>query len=249
MMVKLMTRLDLFITEKGYYQNRTRASRAIMEGCVKVDGNVVTKTSYGVDNTSEISCSEDPVPYVSRGGLKLERALNVFNIIVDGKEVLDIGASTGGFTEVLLSKGAKSVTAVDVGHGQLAEILKNDKRVVNMEGTDIRNLTEEIYKDKYDFVCADVSFISLKLIIPSIMTFMKPGASCVCLIKPQFEVGRRSALSKKGVVKDPKTHKKIIEGLSEELSKKLVVKKVIPSPVKGGDGNTEYLVWAEKPLV
>ena len=193
-------RLDIYLTEDHRYESRARASRAVKEGCVRVNGRTVTKPSYDIDpETDAVLCAADPVPYVGRGALKLLYALDKYAINVHNLKAVDIGASTGGFTEVLLQKGAASVACVDVGHGQLAEKIRADARTAVYEDTDIRSFREG--EGTYDIACADVSFISIKLIVPHIYRLLRDNGIAVCLIKPQFEVGR-SLLNKKGIVKD-----------------------------------------------
>lgn len=243
-----MSRLDVYLTEHHIYASRERAKRAVQEGLVSVNGQVVTKASFEVCEEDTVSGAKDPVPFVSRGGLKLEGAFAVCSIDVKGCSCLDVGASTGGFTQVLLNRGAASVTAVDVGHGQLAEELKNDRRVINLEGTDIRNLPEDACKEAFDFVSIDVSFISLTHVLPCVYSYMKQGGICVALIKPQFELGRK-ALNKKGIVKDSRLLPGAVEAVSNcALAVGFHVKKVLESPIKGGDGNTEFLLIMEKDI-
>lgn len=233
-------RLDAYLADNNIYDSRTRAARAIKEGCVCVNGVVVTKTSYDVcPEKDDISCGEDPVPYVGRGALKLEHAVKNFEIDIKSKKAVDIGASTGGFTQVLLQHGAEYVAAVDVGHGQLAEIIKNDQRVESFEGTDIRDFIQG--EGTYDIAVTDVSFISLKLIVPHIYRLLAVGGVAVVLIKPQFEVGRKF-LNKKGVVKDIKTAIRAVDDVSEFMkSIGFEILGKCESPVKGGDGNTEFI--------
>ena len=233
-------RLDAYLAENNIYDSRTRAARAIKEGCVRVNGVVVTKSSYDVcAEKDDISCSEDPVPYVGRGALRLEHAVKNFQIDVKGKKAVDIGASTGGFTQVLLKHEAEYVAAVDVGHGQLAELIRNDERVESFEGTDIRDFIQG--EGTYDIAVTDVSFISLKLIVPHIHRLLTVGGVAVVLIKPQFEVGRKF-LNKKGVVKDIKTAVCAADEVVEFIkSVGFEILGKCESPVKGGDGNTEFI--------
>lgn len=238
-------RLDAFLAEKNIYESRTRAARAVKEGCVQVNGAVVTKASYEIDEAEDvIQCMADPVPYVGRGALKLEFALGYFAIDVNGMMAVDIGASTGGFTEVLLERNAAYVAAVDVGKNQLAEKLKKDSRVMSFESTDIRNFSEG--EGLYDIAVTDVSFISVKMIIPHIYRLLKQNGSAVILIKPQFEVGR-ALLNKKGVVKDLKEAKKAAENIVCFLENSgFDVIGLSESPVKGGDGNTEFICFCRR---
>ena len=203
-------RLDTLIVEKGLVPSREKAKRIIMCGNVYIDNQKVDKCGIKIDEEKEIEIRGNPLPYVSRGGLKLEKALQVFNIDVSNKVSVDIGASTGGFTDCLLKNGAKKVYAVDVGYGQLAWELRNDERVVNMERINARYLTDAQIHDKADIVTIDVSFISLKLILPAAVNLMKPEGVIICLIKPQFEAGKEQ-VGKKGVVKDENIHIDVIE--------------------------------------
>lgn len=233
-------RLDVYITDKGCYESRTRAVRAIKEGLVSVNGRVCTKPAYEIDSDDdEIECMPDPVPYVGRGALKLEFALDKYSINVHNFNAVDIGASTGGFTDVLLQRGASHVSCVDVGHGQLADKIRNDKRTSVFEDTDIRCFKEG--EGTYDIACTDVSFISIKLIIPHIFRLLKENGIAVCLIKPQFELGKK-ALNKKGVIKDKRLAEKCAEDIKCVLdSSGLMPLGLTESPVKGGDGNTEFI--------
>ncbi len=241
-----MSRLDVYLTEHNIYASRERSRRAIREGLVSVNGKVVVKASFEVCENDVVQGGSDPVPYVSRGGLKLESVFLLWPMDVTSLQCLDVGASTGGFTQVLLSRGAASVTAVDVGHGQLAEELRADKRVINLEGTDIRGLPAAEYGGRFDFVSIDVSFISLTHVLPSVYSYMKPKSLCVALVKPQFELGRR-ALNKKGVVKNKAMLPKAVETVSDcARSIGFIMEKCVPSPIKGGDGNTEFLLVLTK---
>lgn len=241
-----MSRLDVYLTEKGFYSSRARAKRAIDEGLVTVNGKVVTKSSFDVLNSDVVEAGEDPVPYVSRGAFKLEGAFSFYPIDIENMVCLDVGASTGGFTEVLLNKGASKVTAVDVGHGQLHPDIANNPKVENLEGTDIRNLDIDVHGERYDFAGIDVSFISLTYILPSVVSYLKKDAFCVALIKPQFELGKK-ALNKNGVVKQeemlPEAVKKVTECAKVCGFEVLMTK---DSPVKGGDGNREFLAVMRK---
>lgn len=241
-----MSRLDVYLTEHNIYTSRARSQRAVQEGKVSVNGKIVTKPAYEVCEKDVVAAAADPVPFVSRGGLKLEGVFQVWPIDVTELNCLDVGASTGGFTQVLLSRGAASVTAVDVGHGQLAEELRKDKRVINLEGTDIRNLPAETYGGSFDFVSIDVSFISLTHVLPAVYSYMKSKGVCVALVKPQFELGRR-ALNKKGIVKDRNMLPQAVAIVSDcARSMGFFVEQCIPSPIKGGDGNKEFLLVLTK---
>ena len=231
-------RLDRFLADKGFYKSRERAARAIEAGCVRVNGRVILKSSFSVEEPAQIDCSEDPVPYVSRGGLKLLGALEHFKINTKGLRCLDIGASTGGFTHVLLERGAAEVTCVDVGHGQLDLILREDLRVHVYEGTDARTFRPDVY---YDFICIDVSFISVTQMVETVRSLLKPDGNVLILVKPQFELSR-SALNKKGIVKNKdlglRKAKEIVSFYCEQGNLKLGG--FMESPIQGGDGNIEY---------
>ncbi len=232
-------RLDAYLAEKNIYDSRTRAARAVKEGCVKVNGKVITKTSCEVEDFDEIECSADPVPYVGRGALKLEYALTEYKIDVTGLNAVDIGASTGGFTEVLLKHGISHVAAVDVGRDQLAEKIKADSKVSVYENTDIRNFCQG--EGTYQIAVTDVSFISVKLIVPHIYRLLQEDGIAVVLIKPQFEVGKKN-LNKKGVVKESKIAKKAVEDVVSYMKQSnFEILGLCESPIKGGDGNTEFI--------
>lgn len=241
-----MTRLDAEIVNRKIAQSRERAKVLIKNGSISVNGKVCLKPSFAVESTDEIVSSESDLQYVGRGGLKLEKALDEFEIELDGKVCLDIGASTGGFTDCMLQRGAVKVFAVDVGHGQLAESLKNDHRVVNLEGTDIRNVNLAEFGSLLDFISIDVSFISLKQILPKAFELLSPNGIVSVLIKPQFEAGR-SDIGKNGIVKDRKVHRRVlgeIDCFSRNLG--LYPLKYTFSPVTGGSGNIEYLAMLSK---
>lgn len=239
-------RLDTLIVEKGLVPSREKAKRIIMCGNVYIDNQKVDKCGIKIDEEKEIEIRGNPLPYVSRGGLKLEKALQVFNIDVSNKVSVDIGASTGGFTDCLLKNGAKKVYAVDVGYGQLAWELRNDERVVNMERINARYLTDAQIHDKADIVTIDVSFISLKLILPAAVNLMKPEGVIICLIKPQFEAGKEQ-VGKKGVVKDENIHIDVIEKvINYAWDLKLKTVGLSFSPIKGPEGNIEYLACMKK---
>ena len=238
-------RLDAELVDRNIFKSRTRAQRAIEEGSITVNGKVITKPSFSVSENDEIISCGDPLPYVSRGGLKLQGAFDVFNISVNGLNCVDIGASTGGFTEILLLNGAESVCAVDVGHSQLDETLINNPKVKNMEKTDFRNMPEE-HSGAFDFACSDVSFISVTLLLPKMYEVLKSGSSAVVLIKPQFESDTKK-VGKNGIVRDINARKKAVSkvsGCAEACG--FTIKGIVESPVKGGDGNVEYLMWVKK---
>ncbi len=241
------SRLDLLIVEKGLVSSRHRAGALIMAGKVWVNDRPVDKPGYFVPINSTIVVKEDDHPFVSRGGLKLEKALEDLSIKVDGWTCLDIGASTGGFTDCLLQRGAGRVYAVDVGYGQLAWSLRQDPRVTVIERANIRYLPFEAVNDVMDLVVADTSFISLKLVIPSSEKFMKPGALILALIKPQFEAGK-GKVGKGGVIRDPEIRKQVIQDIQGFFTARgYRVNGVIPSPVPGPKGNIEYLISLNYP--
>ncbi|MBE6896755.1 MAG: TlyA family RNA methyltransferase [Ruminococcaceae bacterium] len=230
-------RLDIYVFNNFALKSREYARSLIKNGDVTVNGVPVTKAGYEI-NGGENVVINDSLRYVGRGGLKLERALDVFKISVSDKTALDIGASTGGFTDCLLQNGAEKVFAVDVGHGQLAEKLRNDPRVINLEGVHINVLSEETV-GKVGIITCDVSFISLKLVLPSMRKFADENTDIVCLFKPQFEYGKKV---KNGVIKDSTIHEELISDFSDFAEKEgfdIVSRDV--SPILGGDGNKEFL--------
>lgn len=236
------TRLDMYIKDTVNI-SRQKARELVEGGNVTVNGRLVLKPAFKISEKDIVKTinTEDVLKYAGRGGYKLEKAVNEFDIEIKGI-CIDIGASTGGFTDCMLQKGAEKVYAVDVGSNQLAEKLRNDKRVISMEKTDIR----EAEIEKGDFISCDVSFISLKKIFGNISKLLKDEGNCVFLIKPQFEAGREN-LNKKGIVKNPKIHKKVIRDITESAEERgLYVKKLTFSPIRGGDGNIEYLAAADK---
>lgn len=239
---EVKTRIDQLLVDKGLVESRQRAQAFILAGKVLVNRVPVTKAGTRVLSTADIHVKEDEIPYVSRGALKLEEALKTLDIDITHDVCLDIGASTGGFTDCLLRHGAAKVYAVDVGYGQLAWSLRSDDRVVVLERTNIRYLTEEQVPEPVDVVTIDTSFISLKLVVPAALKFMKKGGRILALIKPQFEVGK-GKVGKGGVVKDPALHTEVIETLShffQELG--LEKEEVIPSPILGPKGNREFII-------
>ena len=239
-------RLDVYISENNDGISRSRAKALIESGGVTVDGKTVTKTSFQVDHDVRIEINEDLIPYVSRGGLKLEGALDAFGVDPEGRVCADIGASTGGFTDCLLSRGARKVYAVDSGKDQLADKLKNDPRVVSLEGFNARNLTEETFGERVSLAVADLSFISETLVLPAVSLILETDGIYVGLIKPQFECGKE-ALGGGGIVRNRKYHKKAIRRvLDASAAASLDPQRVIRSPIKGGDGNTEFLFFAIK---
>ena len=239
--MKNKDRLDVLLTQKGLCESRAKAQALIMSGEVYVDGQKCDKAGTPVDNAAQIELRGSHCPYVSRGGLKLEKALRDFGIDPNGWVCSDSGASTGGFTDCLLQQGAKKVFAIDVGYGQLAWSIRTDPRVVCMERTNIRYVTPEQLGEPLDFSVVDVSFISLRLVLPAIKALLKPTGQLVCLIKPQFEAGK-DKVGKKGVVRDPAVHCEVLEhflALAAELG--LTVRNLTFSPVKGPEGNIEFL--------
>ncbi|MFD1746664.1 TlyA family RNA methyltransferase [Rhizobium helianthi] len=243
-------RLDQLLITRGLFESRSRARDAIQRGTVMVNGAVVTKPGTLVSPSAELSVADPAQAYVSRAALKLVAALDHFDIDPAGQLCLDIGASTGGFTQVLLERNARHVIAVDVGHGQMHERIANDPRVTNLEGLNARNLSEDdIDAQPVDLVVSDVSFISLKLALPPALTLARPGAFCALLVKPQFEAGRE-AIGKGGLLRDPSTAPDVAEGLKIWLEQEMGWQALglIPSPIAGGDGNQEYLLAGRKPL-
>lgn len=239
-------RLDVLLVNKGFFQSREKAKGAIMAGVVSVNGERVDKAGASFTNDCQIDIKENPIPYVSRGGLKLEKALKTFDIRLTGNTAMDIGASTGGFTDCMLKNGATKVFAVDVGYGQLAWELRNDPRVVCMERTNIRYLKLENIGELVDFASIDVSFISLKKVLPVARELTKPEGEVVALIKPQFEAGREK-VGKHGVVREPETHHEVITAIAEfSIDLGLKVKGLSFSPIKGPEGNIEYLIHLTK---
>lgn len=239
-------RLDAILVELNKAESREKAKALIMAGLVYVNNQKCDKAGSTCKITDDIQVRGKSIPFVSRGGLKLEKAIKVFNINLCDKICMDIGASTGGFTDCMLQHGAKKVYAVDVGYGQLDWKLRNDARVVNMERTNIRYLEKEKINEELDFFSIDVSFISLKLCLPVIKDFLKSGGTAVCLIKPQFEAGREN-VGKKGVVRDAKVHVQVIEDIqSFVLDNGFIVLGLDFSPIRGPQGNIEYLIYLEK---
>jgi 23S rRNA (cytidine1920-2'-O)/16S rRNA (cytidine1409-2'-O)-methyltransferase len=238
-------RVDLFLTEKGYISSRKKAQTLIDEGKVSIDGRIVKKASQPIDDgehTVEIMQS-DEVRFVGRGGLKLEAALDAFGVDANGKTALDIGASTGGFTDCLLQRGAQKVYAIDAGVGQLAASLLSNPAVISIEKMNARNLLpEHIDNTRADLIVMDVSFISATYIIPQFPALMNEGGEAICLVKPQFEVGR-AMIGKGGIVRDPSAHASAIKRVCTSAEGVgLYPVAIIPSPIEGGDGNREFLL-------
>ncbi len=240
------TRLDVLLVERGLAETRQRAQAAIMGGQVFVDGRRLDKPGMSVPNQANIEWRGAPLAYVSRGGLKLEKAMKTFPISLEGAICGDIGASTGGFTDCMLQNGAAKVYAVDVGYGQLAWKLRSDLRVVCLERTNARYLTREQIPEALDFASIDVSFISLRLILPAVHGCLKPDGHVACLVKPQFEAGREK-VGKKGVVRDPAVHLEVLEHFLEHAREAAFsVLDLTYSPIRGPEGNIEYLGYLEK---
>ena len=235
-------RLDLLLVERGLAETRQRAQAIIMSGQVYVREQKVDKAGAQVEADAPVEVRGQGLRYVSRGGLKLEKAMETFSgLALDGAVCADIGASTGGFTDCMLQNGAAKVYAVDVGYGQLAWSLRQDPRVVCLERTNARYLTREQVPDPLDFASVDVSFISLRLILPALRALLKPEGQAVCLVKPQFEAGREK-VGKKGVVRDPRVHLEVVERfLADAGDAGFSVKGMTFSPIKGPEGNIEYL--------
>ena len=239
--MKNKKRLDVLLTDLGYADTRSKAQAIIMSGLVYVDGQKADKPGISYEESVSIEVRGAVCPYVSRGGLKLEKALRDFGVKPQGFVCSDSGASTGGFTDCLLQQGAKKVFAIDVGYGQLDWKIRSDPRVVVMERTNIRYVTSEQLGEKLDLSVIDVSFISLKIVLPAIKNLLKPTGQVVCLIKPQFEAGKEK-VGKKGVVRDPQTHQEVLEqfvSLAHELQFRILG--LTFSPVKGPEGNIEFL--------
>lgn len=239
-------RLDILVVERGFAESREKAKAIIMAGEVFVDNQKADKAGQSYDENVSIEFRGKAPRYVSRGGLKLEKAIENFNLDLSDKITMDIGASTGGFTDCMLQNGAKKVYSIDVGYGQLAWKLRCDERVINLERTNMRNVTREIVPDKIDFFSIDVSFISLKLLLPVARELLSENAEAVCLIKPQFEAGR-DKVGKKGVVRDPETHVEVVKSIFDFcLENGYSVLDLDFSPIKGPEGNIEYLIHLKK---
>ena len=239
--MKVKKRLDVLLTEQGYADTRSKAQAIIMSGLVYVDGQKADKPGVSYPENVSLEVRGAVCPYVSRGGLKLEKALRDFGVKPEGFVCSDSGASTGGFTDCLLQQGAKKVFAIDVGYGQLDWKIRSDPRVVVMERTNIRYVTPEQLGEPLDLSVIDVSFISLKIVLPAIKALLKPTGQVLCLIKPQFEAGKEK-VGKKGVVRDPAVHKEVLDSfaaLARELD--FTILGLTFSPVKGPEGNIEFL--------
>lgn len=239
-------RLDLLLVQRGLVESREKAKRMIMAGLVKVNNHLSDKPGHLISLFSDVSLENPSLPYVSRGGLKLEAALDRFSVEVKGKTLMDVGASTGGFTDCLLQRGAEKVIAVDVGYGQLHWKIRQDPRVTVMEKTNVRYLSPEQVQGPIHGAVVDVSFISLRLVIPPVSHLLLNDAFIIALIKPQFEV-EKGQVGKGGVVRDPSLHKEVLANLSRFFEEEgWQVKGCIPSPILGPKGNQEYLIHLKR---
>ena len=239
-------RLDVYLVGQGLAETRQKAQATIMSGVGYVNGQKVDKAGFGVAPDAQVEVRGNALPYVSRGGLKLEKAMRSFGLLLDGCVCADVGASTGGFTDCMLQNGACKVYSIDVGYGQLDWKLRSDPRVVCMERTNARYLTHEQIPDELDFASVDVSFISLKLILPALNGLLRRGGTVVCLVKPQFEAGREK-VGKKGVVRDPAVHREVLERFFVHAAESgFGVLDLTFSPIRGPEGNIEYLGFLEK---
>lgn len=240
-------RLDKLMVERGLTPSLEKAQALIMAGQVVVGDHTVDKSGHQVQNDADIRIKGDVLPYVSRGGLKLRKALDQFEVDVSGLVAIDVGASTGGFTDCLLQAGVIKVFAVDVGHGQLAWKLQQDSRVINIEKTNIRYLTPDQLVETPDLAVIDASFISLSKVLPATVALVKPGGRIIALIKPQFEVGK-GEVGKGGIVRDPAAHQKVIDAVSHTAKTLgLSVEGLCESPITGADGNREFLILLDLP--
>jgi 23S rRNA (cytidine1920-2'-O)/16S rRNA (cytidine1409-2'-O)-methyltransferase len=237
-------RADRVLVARGLFESRARAQAAIAGGLVRADGVTLCKPSDEISELAAIEAAPEH-PYVSRGGIKLAAALDRFGLDLKDRICLDVGASTGGFTEVLIERGARRVYAVDVGRGQLHARLRGNEKIISIEHTDIRTLDAAQLAERPDFATIDASFISLKVVLPAVETLLKQRATLVALIKPQFEAGRSAV--RKGIVRDPETHAAVCADIEKFIAARgWRVGGVIPSPVAGGDGNREFLIEAER---
>ena len=236
-------RLDQYLVEKGFFESRNKAKTAIDEGHISINDKIITKSSYDVLDSDTIKIVGDICPFVSRGGYKLLAAIKSFYLDFNGKTIVDIGASTGGFTDCALQNGAAKVYSIDVGTNQLAEKLRNDSRVISLEQTNIKDIP--CFPEKIDFFVMDVSFVSIEYLMKDIEKFITEDNKLVCLIKPQFEVGKTHM--KNGIVKDRTTHIQVIKNIMNDLANYgLGTSKLIPSPILGGSGNKEFLCLIER---
>ena len=242
-------RIDILLTEKNFFESRAKSQAMIMAGKILVNGQKIDKSGTMIEENAEIKIIGENLKYVSRGGLKLEKAIKVFEIDLNEKICADIGASTGGFTDCMLQNGAKKIYSIDVGYGQLAWKLRNDERVVNMERTNIRKVSRADFENIIDFASIDVAFISLDKVLPIVYEILSENGEVVALIKPQFEAGREK-VGKKGVVKDKKVHEEVLKyvlNFAQNLNFKVCG--LDYSPIKGPEGNIEYLTFLRKNLV
>lgn len=234
-------RLDLYLVENNFFESRAKAQDAIKKGAIYVNGKLVTKNNYEVEENMSIQIQFETQKYVSRGGYKLEEAIEVFNLDFKDKIILDIGSSTGGFTDCSLKHGAKLVYAVDVGSNQLHNSLKEDKRIISLENTNILEFETDV---RFDYLVMDVSFVSIKHLLSALLKYLDNDNKLICLIKPQFEAGK---MIKKGIIKDKKLHLSIINTVNDYLNEAgLYINKITPSPIKGGSGNIEFLCLVSK---
>lgn len=239
-------RLDEFLVKEGFAKSREKAKEMIKSSEVSVGGKYITKPAFNIDENEKIEVNTNRDKYVSRGGFKLEKALKCFDISLSGKVCADFGASTGGFTDCMLQNGAKKVYAVDVGHMQLDEKLRNNKNVCNIEGMNIRDISPDILGETVSFIGGDLSFISLRLVLKNIYSCLDEKGECVLLIKPQFECGKEN-VGKGGVVKSQKVHINVLENLINEFyNNKFYLSGLDYSPIAGGSGNIEYLAYLKK---
>ncbi len=239
-------RLDTLLVDRGLVASRERARALILAGQVRVGGQPATKAGMPVQDDAEIFLATPDHPYVGRGGLKLAHALDVFAIAVQGRRALDVGASTGGFTDVLLQRGARDVIALDVGHNQLDWKIRSDPRVLVREGVNARALTSADVPHLVDIVTIDVSFISLRLIFPALLPFLAQDADVIALVKPQFEAGRDD-VGRGGIVRDPAVHEAVVERVTgEALAAGLSRRAMTPSPIEGATGNREFLLYLQR---
>lgn len=241
-----MIRLDKYLVENNIARSRQVAAEYIKNNFVLVNGKPAGKCSLQISDTDKVEFVGEPAKFVGRGGLKLKKALEYFNINCTGKTCLDIGASTGGFTDCMLQNGAEKVVDIDVGSNQLHEKIKNDKRVIFFENTDIRTFKKEEYKNLFDFITCDVSFISFEKIFDSVIYYLKSNGIFILLLKPQFEVGKQY-IGKNGIVKDVKAHLKLLNHVNEFIENNdCCIKNACKSPIRGGSGNVEYLLMIQK---
>jgi TlyA family rRNA methyltransferase/putative hemolysin len=239
-------RLDISLQKMGLTSSRQKAKELIKQGHISVNGSICFKPSYLIKDGDDVKIIGETLKYVGRGGLKLEKIIDICSVDLNNKICMDIGASTGGFTDCMLQNGAVKVYAVDVGYGQLAWSLRTDERVVNMERTNIRNVTLDMLAEPIEFFSVDVSFISLHHIFPVAQAITTPDAMGVCLVKPQFEAGREK-VGKNGVVRDPATHREVLRNaMGYAAANGFVVRGLDFSPVKGPEGNIEYLMFVQK---